>query len=412
MVGPVRTSFGYHIIKVGETRPAQGGRGSHIMLRRATAMKPRIKHWFLKFAKSWIREQRGKTLSNNIRKIQVRKTWQVPPIRCTGKIPEFDAARFSKTPVSCLNLFKPRSAGTLFALKEKSCFLPLEESAPALKQTGPWSARTAFKTSIDAKKPKRDYAFECGCQSEKVLALADSTLTKRKMENPRIVCVRKGRTDYAAGKENNCARFSGLCAAKSADEFHDRWQIHGTSLQHTYAESMLSEAFEAKLIATNPEFEMLFRRILRRYFAVWHHGEGSLEKGKRWLVGQRGFFEGHPELYKAGERVRATIHYSDLKRYYRPVGAKQILGERSARSAKSWKQKMYSEVGTFQREDRPAPARYWMETRSAPFAKCKYVSTRSCFKHGSTRITHSMRVPLLFRNTKRAEKTGSRPWRS
>jgi peptidyl-prolyl cis-trans isomerase SurA len=37
------------------------------------------------------------------------------------------------------------------------------------------------------------------------------------------------------------------------------------------------------------------------------------KKASEDSVGQHNFFEAHPELYKAGERVNATIYYADSK---------------------------------------------------------------------------------------------------
>ena len=71
-------------------------------------------------------------------------------------------------------------------------------------------------------------------------------------------------------------------------------------------------------------------------------------------VGQRKFFDTHPELYKAGERVHATIYYSDSKEIIDQL-SKQIQVNDSTAVQEILKNKnVYSETGTFQREDRPA----------------------------------------------------------
>jgi peptidyl-prolyl cis-trans isomerase SurA len=78
------------------------------------------------------------------------------------------------------------------------------------------------------------------------------------------------------------------------------------------------------------------------------------KKASEDSVGQYNFFAAHPELYKAAERVNATIYYADSKTTL-DLLSKSLLAKDSIQVNDILKnQKVYPETGTYQRADRPA----------------------------------------------------------
>ncbi|HMV07615.1 MAG TPA: peptidylprolyl isomerase [Cyclobacteriaceae bacterium] len=360
VVGPVRTSFGYHIIKVGETRPARGEvEVSHIMLR--TGNRDEAKNKALIFE---IREK----LNKGITWEDLVKQYSEDPgskdiggklrpfgVGALAKIPEFDAVAFSlRSPGELSEPFQTAFGWHIVRLERKIPLPTLEESAPALKNRLARDPRVQLSKQALTQKLKRDYAFtENAAAKAKVLPLADSTLSKGKWKIPGSFASGKDVLITLQGKKTTAHDFlvyvqqNQRMNSMAADKYMEL-------LYNTYAESMLSEAFEAKLIATNPEFEMLLKEYYEGILLFDIMEKEVWKKASDDSVGQRGFFDGHPELYKAGERVRATIYYSDSKDIIDQL-SKQILANDSASVQEILKSKnVYSEAGTFQREDRPA----------------------------------------------------------
>lgn len=360
IVGPVRTSFGYHIIKVGETRPARGEvEVSHIMLRAGNRDEAK--------AKELINDIHTRLFKGEAWDDLVKKYSEDPGSKDTGgklrpfgvgalaKIPEFDAVAFSLHTVGEVSdPFQTAFGWHIVRLERKIPLPSFEESAPALKNRLARDPRVQLSKQALTVKLKKEYAFsENAATKAKVLALADSALIKAKWKTP---------GSFAAGKE---VLFTLKGQKVTAHDFLTYVQTsqrmnsmapdkYMELLYNTFTESMLSEAFEKKLTATNPEFEMLLKEYYEGILLFDIMEKEVWKKASDDSVGQRKFFDSHPELYKAGERVHASIYYSDSKEVIDQL-SKHIGANDSAAVQDVLKNKnIYSETGTFQREDRPA----------------------------------------------------------
>lgn len=360
IVGPVRTSFGYHIIKVGETRPARGEvEVSHIMLRAGTRDEVKAKNLIFEIhdqlrggagwedlVKQYSEDPGSKDLGGKLRPFGVG---------ALTRIPEFDAVAFSlKTPGEISDPFQT-SFGWHVVRLERKIPLPLfEESAASLKNRVARDPRVQVSKQALLNKLKKDLSFtENAATKTNVLSLADTALMKGKWKIP---------GSFSSGKE---VLFTVQSRKITAHEFltyvQQNQRMNSMTpekymevLYTAYTESIIQETFENKLIASNPELEMLLTEYYEGILLFDIMETEVWKKASEDSAGQHSFFEAHPELYKAGERVNATIYYSDSKNNLDQLG-KSLLAKDSTQVGDILKnRKVYSETGTFQREDRPA----------------------------------------------------------
>lgn len=360
IVGPIRTSFGYHIIKVGESRPARGEvEVSHIMLRAGNRDEAKAKelineiHTRLSKGESW--DDLVKKYSEDPGSKDIGGKLRPFGVGALAKIPEFDAVAFSlRTPGEISEPFQTAFGWHIVRLERKIPMPTLEESAPALKNRLARDPRVQLSKQALTQKLKKEYSFtENATVKAKVLTLADSSLTKGKWKIPGSFAAGKEVLITIQGRKITAHDFlvyvqqNQRANSMAPDKYLDL-------LYTTYAESMLSEAFEQKLIATNPEFEMLLKEYYEGILLFDIMEKEVWKKASDDSLGQHKFFDNHPELYKAGERVHAVIYYSDSKdildQLARRVQANDSTGIQEILKNKN----VYAETGTFQREDRPA----------------------------------------------------------
>lgn len=359
IVGPIRTSFGYHIIKVGETRPARGEvEVSHIMLRAGARDEAKDKnlifdiHDQLRGGAKW--EDLVKQYSEDPGSKDIGG--KVRPFGVSSRIPaEFEAMAFSlKNPGDISDPFQTSFGWHIVRLERKIPLPSFEESAASLKSRIARDPRIQTSRQAVMNKLKKEFGFtENEATKTKVFSLADTALTKGKWKIP---------GSFASGKE---VLFTLENKKITAHDFLSHVQQHQRANSMTpekymellytgYSESILNEAFENKLVASNPEFEMLLTEYYEGILLFDIMEKEVWKKASEDSVGQHKFFEAHPELYKAGERVNATIYYADSKDNLQ-VLSKSLLAKDSTSVQSILKnQKVYSETGTFQREDRPA----------------------------------------------------------
>ena len=360
IVGPVRTSFGYHIIKIGETRPSRGEvEVSHIMLRTVTRDEAKAKnmifeiHDQLRGGAKW--EELVKKYSEDPGSKDIGGKLRPFGVGVLTRIPEFDAVSFSlTTPGEISDPFQTSFGWHIVRLERKIPMPSFEESAASLRNRIARDPRVQVSKQALMNKLKRDFAFvENAATKTKLLSLADTALTKGKWKIP---------GSFSAGKEVLFTIQSNKITAHDFLSYVQQNQRTNSMapekylelLYTTYTESQIHEAFERKLIASNPEFEMLLKEYYEGILLFDIMEKEVWKKASEDSVGQHNFFDTHAALYNSGERVNATIYYADTKSSLdllnKSLTAKDSVQVRDILKTKN----VYSETGTFQREDRPA----------------------------------------------------------
>jgi peptidyl-prolyl cis-trans isomerase SurA len=361
IVGPIRTRFGYHILKIGEDRPARGEvEVSHIMLRPGQRDETKTKNLIFEIhdqlrggakwedlVKQYSEDPGSKDNGGKLRPFGVSSQTRIPA--------EFDAMAFSlKNPGDISDPFQTSFGWHIVKLKRKIPLPSFEESAASLKNRMARDERIQISRSVLMNKLKKNFAFiENTAAKTKVMALADTALTKGKWKIP---------ASFSAGKETLFTLQSKKTTARDFLNFVQQNQRPNSMTPNKYMELLytmftegaINTTFENKVISDNPEFAMLLKEYYEGILLFDIMEKEVWKKASEDSAGQRKFFETHPELYKAKERVKATIYYSDSKETIELLN-KSVKVKDSTETAKILKTKnVYHETGVFQREDRPA----------------------------------------------------------
>ncbi len=360
IVGPLRTSFGYHIIKIGDSRSARGEvEVSHIMLRAGARDEAK--------AKSLISEIREKLKKGTAWEELVKQYSEDPGSKDIGgklrpfgvgvlaRIPEFDSVAFAlKTPGEISDPVQTAFGWHIVRLERKIPMPSFDESAGSLKTRLARDERVKISKTALIAKLKRELAFtENAATKTKVIALADTTLVKGKWKIPGSFS--SGKNVLFTLQKKKITALDFLSYVQQNQRMNSMQPDKYMELLYTqYTELRINEAFENKLIALNPEFEMLLQEYYEGILLFDIMEKEVWKKASEDSTGQHKFFETHTEAYKAGERVKATIYYLDSKDNVslldKSLLAKDSIGVRELVKAKN----IYSEAGNFQREDRIA----------------------------------------------------------
>lgn len=360
IVGPLRTSFGYHIIRVGDTRVSRGEvEVSHIMLRAGARDEASAKnlifeiHKQLRAGASW--DELVKKYSEDPGSKDNNGKLRPFGVGALARFPEFDEAAFAlQVPGQLSEPFKTTLGWHIVRLERKIPLPSFEESAASLKGKVARDQRVQLSKTALSAKLRKDFGFvENAAIKASVVALADTTLTKGKWKIP---------GSFSSGKET---LFSIQKKKVTAYEFLNYVQSNQRPnamepagymefLYEAFIESTISAALENRLIASNPEFAMLLKEYYEGILLFEIMEKEVWKKASEDSAGQRKFFDSHPDLYQAGERINATLYYADSKASLELL-SKRILANDSTGIRELVKTgNIYSESGNFQREDRPA----------------------------------------------------------
>lgn len=358
IVGPVRTSFGYHIVKLGETRPARGEvEVSHIMLRTGARDEAKTKelifqlHDQLRKGASW--DELVKKYSEDPGSKDNNGKLRPFGVGALARIPEFDAAAFSlKTPGEISDPFQTSYGWHIVRLERKIPLPSFEESAASLRTRVARDQRVQLSKTVLTARLKKEFAFvEHAAIKARVIGLADTTLTKGTWKIP---------GSFSAGRETLFTLQKKKVTAQEFLTYVQNNQRPGNPAPATYMELLYGSfvelsvytALENKLIASNPEFSMLLAEYYEGILLFDIMEKEVWKKASEDSVGQRNFFDTHRQQYEAGERIDAVLYYADSKAGLELLSKSIVANDSTGMREILKTRNVYSEAGVFQRADR------------------------------------------------------------
>lgn len=363
IVGPIRTRFGYHIIKVEDRKPARGEvEVSHIMIR--TGERDEVKSKNLIFE---IHDQlRGGALWE-----ELCKQYSEDPgtknsggklrpfgVRAMESVPEFDRVAFSlQNPGDISDPFQTQYGWHIVKLERKIPLPPFSDLAASLKGRVARDERVQVSRQALLAKLKRDFSFQEKLPVKiKVMSLADTTLTKGKWQIPGAYASNKETLFSIQSKNVTVYDFLSYVkqnqkpAAQAPDKYMEQ-------LYNAFVERNINEALENQIITSNPEFVLLLNEYYEGILLFDIMEKEVWKKASEDSVGQRSFFAANEKNYNAGERAKTVIYSSGasetialIKSYIESsdtTNLQKIIQSKGARQ----------EMGLFQREDRPVLAK-------------------------------------------------------
>lgn len=355
---PVRTRFGYHIVKVNERRPARGEiEVSHIMLRGT-----------------------GEEDDNHVRdlafevydKLQKGVSWnelcaeysEDPSSKENGgklrpfgvgvmsAVPEFEQAAFQlKQPGDFSDPVKTQFGWHIIKLERKIPLPSFDELAPSIKNRVSRDERAQISRQAIQNKMKKEFGFtENNAVKAQVFAFADSTLTKGQWKS-------NGRGSDAVLFVMNGVSYP----VKSFLEFVEKNQKANLVGPATYMEQMYNQyvdevqglAFEERIKQKNPEYGFLLNEYYEGILLFEIMEREVWNKASQDSVGQHQYYLAHKNDYKASDRVSATIFSSSSKQSIDKL--QSMLGSADSLAIQNFltKEKVRKESGNFEKSDRP-----------------------------------------------------------
>ncbi len=361
IVGPVRTRFGYHILKVEDRKPARGEvEVSHIMVRSGNE-QDEVKSKNLIFE---IHDQ----LRGGVAWEELCKQYSEDPgsknnggklrpfgVGAMATVPEFDRIAFSlQKPGDFSDPFQTQYGWHIVRLEKKIPLPPFEEMASSLKGRVARDERVQISKQELLKKLKKEFSFSENVEiKSNVFALADTTLTKGKWKISSGYSFNKEKLFSIKSKNMLVQDFVTyiLQNQKPNAQAHAKYM---EQLYNAFVEKCINDELEIQLIKSHPDFEMLLKEYYEGILLFDIMEKEVWKKASEDSLGQRNYFVAHAQNYSAGERAKTVIYTSGTAEIILPLkgyvdkndttNINKIILSKGARQ----------EAGVFQREDRPA----------------------------------------------------------
>lgn len=361
---PIRTKFGYHIVKVADRRPTRGEvEVSHIMIRTGDN-KDNQK------AKNTIFEVYDQ-LNAGVSWDELCKQYSEDPgtkdnggrMRAFGagfmnSVPAFESAAFSlQKPGEISDPFQTQYGWHIVRLEKKIPLATYEELSSSLKNKVLRDERAQISKQAMQKKLRKDYRFaENAAVKSIVMSWADSTLVKGKW-NPRadaktekeVLFTLAGKActvrDFMAYVYKN-QRPSGTFPARYLDQ-----------LYNGYVDADILQLFEQNLTDNNPEYRMLLKEYYEGILLFEIMEKEVWSKASDDSLGQRKYYDANTGTYKAGERVKGVIYSAPSHDVLEALHALVKQGDSLKIQEYTATQKIRHETGSFEKESKPVLAK-------------------------------------------------------
>jgi peptidyl-prolyl cis-trans isomerase SurA len=310
---PVRTKFGYHLVKVIDKRPAQGEvEVSHIMLRNG---KDDLKTKELIFniydqliagaswdelCRQYSEDQSSKENGGRLRPFGAG---------AMASVPEFEKMAFTlRESGQISDPFQSSYGWHIMKLERKIPLPSFDEIKGQLKSRVARDERVQISQQALQKKLKTEFQFKENSlvkltmkdQMDSLLLISNATgeLGKQNLftlqTKPYLV------NDFLAYAKNNQTKGSGF------EEMYDE-----------FIEEKLMQLLEQKIVSENPEFAMLSNEYYEGILLFEIMEEEVWNKAADDSIGQLKYFNSHHSKYLAGERADASF-YSSADSSFRP----------------------------------------------------------------------------------------------
>lgn len=313
---PVRTSFGYHLVKVWEVRPAQGEvKASHIMLR----LSPKSTKADSANAKAQINEIYSKLQAGErFEDLAIHysddkgsaKAGGVLPVFGTGKmVPEFENETFAlKKPGDYSKPFMTSYGWHIVKLLERKNPPTFEEAKNDLKNKIARDSRAELNKKSFINKLKKEYNYSFNQKALDVFyKKSDTTLYAGKFQvaeaaNPKDVLF------TFAGKNYLVSDFAEYAEDAQKNFFRNGVENLRKDMFENYSNKVINEYEEDRLDAKYPEFKTLMEEYRDGILLFELTDEKVWSAAVKDSAGIERFYQQNKKSYMWGERLDAKIY--------------------------------------------------------------------------------------------------------
>ncbi len=355
---PLRTRFGYHIVKVFDRRPARGEvEVSHIMIRTGDQ-----------------NEKAKNTIFNVYEQLQAGVKWdelckqysEDPATKDTGGrlrpfgtgamggVPEFEKMAFDlQKPGDVSDPFQTQYGWHIIRLEKKIPLGSLESMAPTLKNRVTRDERTELSKQALQAKLRHDYMFsENTIVKAKAFALADSTLQQGVWKSPPYPDAEKDGIFQVQNRKYTVKEF-----------FTYLQQNQRTGTQSTpkyleqaynnYVDGIIIQLVEAKIAQENPSYRYLLNEYYEGILLFEIMEKEVWNKASEDSVGQVAYYNTHVSEYQAGERGKTIIYSFSSPEITAPLQELVLAGADGKIQEFVTLKKIKTESGYFKKSDKP-----------------------------------------------------------
>ena len=372
---PVRTRFGYHLIRVTDRRPARGEvEVSHIMVR--------------------IRENQDSEKAKDVifsvyEQLQAGVPWndlckqysedpstkdqggRLKPFGTGGMagVPEFESAAFDlSNPGDLSDPVRTQYGWHIIRLERKIPLASYDVVAASLKNRVSKDERTSMSRTALLDKYRKRFDFqENAVVKENVFKMADSTLTAGKWQPAMATGTETLFT--LRGKKVPVKEFISYTIRNQRATQHPP-QRYIEQLYNSFAEATILDAIEDDIIARNPTFTYLLKEYYEGILLFEIMEKEVWTKASADSAGQRKYYQAHTSNYKAQDRTRAVLYSASSDSQFPALRELIAAGDERKIQEFAIAQKIRIEGGYFRQDEKEflskvpwAPGVYTVENK-------------------------------------------------
>lgn len=312
---PVRTRFGYHLLKVSDRRPNAGEvEVSHIMIRSREDQKS---------------EDAKNLIFSIFDQLQAGAKWeelcrqysQDPGTKDAGgrlrpfrsgmmsQVPEFERVAFElDRPGQYSDPFQTQYGWHILRLERKIPLASFEELAPGLRSKVARDERAEVsKQALQAKLRTQMGFSEKAAIKSRVIGIADSTLTKGAWKKPQDKSLSKEILFSLNGRSYRVSEFLDFVSQKHRKSSLAPAQ-YMTLLYDSFVDETILAIQEEQIRQTYPEYQYLLNEYYEGILLFEIMEKEVWNKASEDSTGQHLYYLAHTEDYVAGDRARASVY--------------------------------------------------------------------------------------------------------
>lgn len=309
---PVRSRFGYHLIKLYDRQPARGEvEISHILLRSEnndSKIKSKIFEIYdqLKAGKSW--DELCLEFSEDANTKNVGGRLRPFGIGALASVPEFEQMAFSMQKEGEISdPFQSNIGWHIIRLEKKIPLPPYKDVEASLKKKVARDERMQISKQALMAKKRKDFAFTENTETKNLLLpLADSSIIKGKWVFSGDAPSLSLPIFSLQGKVTTLGDFVKYVKShQTISSLSPKARL--TELYESFVEEKINQLEDEKIYNENPDYRNLLVEYKEGIILFEIMEKEVWNKASKDSVGQRNFYDLHKEKYKAGDRLEAQV---------------------------------------------------------------------------------------------------------
>ena len=356
---PVKTRYGYHIIKVFDRRPARGEvEVAHIMIRNSDEKEA---------------NQAKNTIFTVYDQLQAGVKWEElckqysedPATKDSGGklrpfgtggmagVPEFERIAFElQKPGEISDPFQTQYGWHIIRLEKRIPLQSFDAMHASLKSRVTRDERTELSKQALQTKLRKEYRFlENNEAKKKVLGMADSSLQRALWKAPSPAGSEKEILFSVQGTNYSVKEFLKYVSANQKPSMQPPAKIF-EQLYNNYADAIIFQKVEEQIMKDNPTYRFLLKEYYEGILLFEIMEKEVWNKAAEDSVGQHTYYKNHIAEYQTGERAKTIIYSSSSKDLVAQLQNLVASGDDGKVEEFSSSKKIKMESGYFKKADK------------------------------------------------------------